>query len=69
MFSSSLATATEALRPGLISGRYPERSDPDRGWIERVFSVLQGQLTRLNSDRQSGLRKGQCCNWPFGRSI
>jgi preprotein translocase subunit SecA len=57
MFSSSLATATEAMRPGLISGHYPERDDPDMGWIDRAFCALQGQLARLSIDRQSGLRK------------
>jgi len=57
MFSSSLATAAEALRPGLISGRYPERDDRAPGRIENAFSALQGYLARLSSDRQSGLRK------------
>ena len=57
MFSSSLATVTEAMRPGLISGHYPERDDPDIGWIDRAFRALQGQLARLSIDRQSGLRK------------
>ena len=57
MFSSSLATATEAMRPGLISGRYPERDDPAPGWIDRAFSALQGQLARLSIDRRSGLHK------------
>jgi len=57
MFSSSLATATEAMRPGLISGPYPEKDDQDSGWIDRAFSALQGQLARLSIDRRSGLHK------------
>jgi preprotein translocase subunit SecA len=57
MFSSSLATATAAMRPGLIAGRYPERDDRDPAWIDRAFSGLQGQLARLTIDRQSGLHK------------
>ena len=57
MFSSSLAVTTEAMRPGLVSGRYPERGDRESGWIDRSFSALQGTLARLSIDRQSGLRK------------
>jgi preprotein translocase subunit SecA len=57
MFSSSLATATEAMRPGLISGPYPERDNRDSGWIDGAFSALQGQLARLSIDRRPGLGK------------
>ena len=57
MFSSSLAADTVAIRPGLVSGRYPERGDRESGWIDRVFSALQGTLARLSIDRQTGLRK------------
>jgi preprotein translocase subunit SecA len=48
---------TEAMRPGLVSGRYPERGDRESGWIERSFSALQGTLARLSINRRAGLRK------------
>ncbi len=57
MFSSSLAVTTGVMRPGLVSGRYPERGDRESGWIDRSFSALQGTLARLSINRQSGLRK------------
>ena len=57
MFNSSLAAAAAAMRPGLISGPYPEREDRVLGWIDRAFSGLQGHLARLCIDRRSGLRK------------
>jgi preprotein translocase subunit SecA len=57
MFSSSLAATTEAMRPGLVSGRYPERGERESGWIDRSFSALQGALARLSIDRRAGLRK------------
>ncbi len=57
MFSSSRAATTEAMRPGLVSGRYPELSDRESGWIDRSFSALQGTLARLSIDRRAGLRK------------
>jgi preprotein translocase subunit SecA len=57
MFSSSLANAAEAMRPGLISGRYPERDERAQGWIDHAFSALRGHLARLRIDRHSGLRK------------
>ena len=56
MFSSSLAAATAAMRPGLISGPYPERDDRALNWIDRAFSGLRGQLARLSIDRRTGLR-------------
>jgi len=57
MFNSSLAATTEAMRPGLVSGRYPERDDREPGWIDRAFSAIQGRLARLSIDRRAGLRK------------
>jgi preprotein translocase subunit SecA len=57
MFRSSLAATTEAMRPGLVSGRYPELADRENGWIDRAFSALQGTLARLSIDRRAGLRK------------
>lgn len=57
MFSASLAAETGAMRPGLVSGRYPERSDHEPGLIDRSFSALQGTVARLSIDRQSGLQK------------
>ena len=57
MFNSSLAATTGTMRPGLISGRYPERGDQEPGLVDRSFSVLQGTLARLSIDRHSGLQK------------
>ena len=57
MFSSSLTAATEAMRPGVLSGRYPERDGREPGWIDRCFKALQGRLARLSIDRQAGLHK------------
>jgi preprotein translocase subunit SecA len=57
MFSLSSIAATEAMRPGLISGRYPELGDRESGWIDRAFSALQGILARLSIDRRIGLNK------------
>ncbi|MBN2427223.1 MAG: prepilin peptidase [Deltaproteobacteria bacterium] len=45
------------MRPGLISGHYPERNERENGWLERPFSVLKGKLGRLIIDRESGLHK------------
>lgn len=55
MFSSALAATTETMRPGLISGRYPERGERENGWIDRSFSALQGMLSTLSIDRWAGL--------------
>jgi preprotein translocase subunit SecA len=57
MFSSSLAATTEAMRPGLVSGRYPELGDRESGWIDRSFTALQGRLARQRINRRAGLRK------------
>lgn len=55
--SSSLTEETGAMRPGLISGRYPERGDRESGLFDRSFSILQGTLARLSINRQNGLQK------------
>jgi preprotein translocase subunit SecA len=57
MFSSSLVATTEAMRPGLVSGRYPELSDRESGWIDRSLSSLQGRLAQQRINRQAGLGK------------
>lgn len=57
MFSPSLAAHAGAMRPGLLSGLYPERSDRESGVIERSCSALQGMLAQMRIDRQIGLRK------------
>ena len=57
MSSNTLAATTGALRPGLVSGRYPERADREDGWIEGAVRGLQGFLSRIRIDGQSGLRK------------
>ena len=57
MFSSSTATTTGAMRPGLVSGHYPERGEAKSGWVDEAFSALQGSLARLSIDRRAGLRK------------
>ena len=57
MFSLSQATTAAAMRPGLVSGRYPERGDAQSAWIDRAFSALQGRLVGLSIDRRAGLRK------------
>jgi preprotein translocase subunit SecA len=45
------------MRPGILSGRYPERSDSVEDWLERALRRAQGMLGRLTVDRQAGLRK------------
>ena len=57
MLNSSLAATTGAMRPGLISGRYPERGDREPGLIDRSFRALQGKLAQISIDRQSSLQK------------
>ena len=57
MFSLSQAETTRAMRPGLVSGRYPERGEAQSAWFDRAISALQGRLTRLSINRRAGLRK------------
>ncbi len=57
MSSSSLAIKTGALRPGLISGNYPERGDQESHWIERLCTQFQGTLARFNVDRHRSLQQ------------
>ncbi len=57
MFSLSQAETTRAMRPGLVSGRYPERDETQSAWIDRAFSALQGRLAWLSINRRGGLHK------------
>ncbi len=57
MYSSSTATLAKAMRPGLFSGRCPEREERYPGWMERSFNSLGGMAMRLTIDRHGGLRK------------
>lgn len=57
MFNSSLTAQAVAMRPGLISGRYPERCERDAGFIDASFNTLRGKLAQFSVDRQRGLRK------------
>jgi len=57
MFSPSLAATTWAMRPGLVSGCYPERGDRETNGLDRFFSALQGRLARLSIDRQAPLQR------------
>jgi preprotein translocase subunit SecA len=45
------------MRPGILSGRYPERSDRVEDWLEGALRRVQGTLGRLAVGRQTGLRK------------
>ena len=57
MSSSSLAIETGALRPGLISGNYPERGDQEPHWLEGLCSQLQGTLARFSIDQHRSLHQ------------
>jgi preprotein translocase subunit SecA len=57
MFSASVAATTEAMRPGLISGLYPQRSDPKFEWMDRSLIALQGILAQLKVDRGTDLQE------------
>jgi preprotein translocase subunit SecA len=57
MFSSTLSAETVAMRPGLLSGPYPEREEREPGLIDRSCSRMQGQLLRFGMDRQTRLNK------------
>lgn len=52
-----MAATTVAMRPGLIAGRYPERRDPESGWLDRAVNALQGTFKQLTINRQTGLRR------------
>ena len=69
MFNSTLAAQANTMRPGVISGRYPERDDREPGWIDRAFSALQGRLARLSIDRRAGLRKAAAAIGRQGESL
>ncbi len=57
MFNSSMAVTAGAMRPGPVSGHYPERGDHKSDWIDRSFTRLQGMLAGFTIDRQAGLHK------------
>lgn len=57
MLNPPLSAEAVSMRPGLIGGRYPERSERENSWLDRAFISLQGMLTRLPIVHQAGLRK------------
>lgn len=46
-----------SLRPGLISGGYPERGDSEPGWLDRACTALRGRLGGMSVKRTADLRK------------
>jgi preprotein translocase subunit SecA len=57
MFSASTAAITSAMRPGLVTGWYPERSDTETPWLDRAFRTLRGVRTLLAADPLTGLQR------------
>ena len=57
MSSASLTALAGAMRPGPVSGYYPERADPPSGWLDRSFQHLRGALAGLTIDQHRGLGK------------
>ncbi|MDJ0784046.1 MAG: prepilin peptidase [Desulfosarcinaceae bacterium] len=57
MFSAGIATATGAMRPGIVTGRYPERDDRIDARMARCSAVLKGLLKGSAIHRQRGLRR------------
>jgi preprotein translocase subunit SecA len=57
MFSVSTAAVTGAMRPGLITGWYPERSDSETPWFDHACRMIQGGWTRLAAGRPARLRR------------
>jgi len=55
MFSSPREAGILAMRPGMLSGHYPEREDRPVGWFERAFDVLRRGATLWIPDREAGL--------------
>ena len=45
------------MRPGLVSGCYPERGDRETNWFDRSFSALQGRVSNLSIDRHAPLHR------------
>ncbi|MCP4745484.1 MAG: prepilin peptidase [Desulfobacteraceae bacterium] len=56
MFNASLTATTGAMRPGLISGKYPEQKESFDGWLDRSFKSLCTWLSRLRIDRSTPLK-------------
>jgi preprotein translocase subunit SecA len=50
-------TDADAMRPGLVSGRYPERRDRDSGWGNRLLGALQGVPSPAKIVYRAGLRR------------
>jgi preprotein translocase subunit SecA len=57
MFSSSLANDASTMRPGLLSGRYPERADREPKRMELPFEEMWQGVTRRFCWGRSGLLK------------
>jgi preprotein translocase subunit SecA len=57
MFSASLADDTGTMRPGLISGRYPEQADRELRLMDLPLGQLWEGLTRRFFTSSAGLRK------------
>ena len=57
MRSSTIALDTMAMRPGLITGPYPEREDCEPGFFDRSLDTLRGGLAELKVNRTSELDK------------
>ncbi len=55
--SSAAATITDAMRPGMVTGWYPERLDSEAPWIDRSLKMLQGGMTRLTAGRTASLHR------------
>jgi len=52
-----MATITGAMRPGLVTGWYPQRRDTETHSVDRVFQKVQGMLTRLWCGRSNHLHR------------
>jgi preprotein translocase subunit SecA len=55
--SSAATTVTGAMRPGIVTGWYPERRDTEAQWLDHAFKVLKGRLTQLTIGRTANLRR------------
>lgn len=57
MYNCSLSDITTAMRPGLITGRYPERNDKEPGLLDNGLHLIQGALASLSSAHHGSLNK------------
>jgi preprotein translocase subunit SecA len=69
MFSAATATIAGAMRPGLITGWYPERRDEEVQWPDRAFKMLQGGLARLAIRQTASLRRISAAVGQQGQSL